>query len=130
LPDLTFSAERDIGTREAIDPQDRARYGVYSLDELRLQGRATWRLDRLIFDPEELRASREAVRLSGLRQEIALTAVRLFFERRRLELDLEEGRRLDNAKELRMVEITATLDALCGTKSPNGDPGASGDDTQ
>src|SRR5262249_58534577 len=87
LPDLRWGAERDLGAGEAIDPQDRTRYSTYSLDELRIEARATWHLERLLFDPEELRASRESVRLAELRKELALTVIRLYFERRRLEIE-------------------------------------------
>src|SRR5262245_34877704 len=52
LPELLVGAERDSGTRETVDPQDHTRYGTYALDEVRLYGRLTWRLDRLVLDPE------------------------------------------------------------------------------
>ena len=120
LPELRLGAEKDMGTREAIDSQDGARYGTYSLDELRLEARATWRLERLLFDPEELRASRESVRLAELRQDLALTVVRLYYERRRLQLEHELGMDAEAApreaalRAARIDEIAAALEALCG----------------
>jgi hypothetical protein len=122
LPELRLGAERDLGTREAIDPHDGARYGTYSLDEIRMEGRATWRLDRLVFDPEELRASRETVRLAELRQELALTVVRLYFERRRLLLEealgSESAPREAALRATRIEELSAALEALCGIPPP------------
>src|SRR5262249_876749 len=87
LPELRLGAERDMGTREVGEARDGAQYGRYALDQLRLEGQATWHLDRLLFDPLELRVSRESVRLAELRQELALTVVRLYYERRRLQLE-------------------------------------------
>jgi hypothetical protein len=117
-PELRLGVERDLGTREQIDLTDRSRYGAYTVDELRIEARATWRLDRLVFDPEEVRVSREAVRLADLRQELALTAVRLFYERRRLELDqsmeVEVSPREQALRAVRIDEIGAALEALCG----------------
>jgi hypothetical protein len=119
-PELRLGAERDFGTREVIDPTDHTRYGAYAVDEVRIEARATWHLDRLVFDPEELRASRESVRLAELRQELALTAVRLYFERRRLELEDETGpeptARDAALRAARIAELEAALEALCGTK--------------
>ncbi len=118
-PELRLGAERDFGSREVIDPTDRTRYGAYSIDELRLEARATWRLDRLVFDPEELRASRESIRLAELRQDLAQTAVRLYFERRRLELEDDFGAdatpRDAALRTVRIAELAAALEALCGT---------------
>jgi len=118
-PELRLGAERDFGTREVIDPSDRTRYGAYSIDELRLEARATWRLDRLVFDPEELRVSRESIRLAELRQELAQTAVRLYFERRRLELEddfaTEQAPRDEALRAARIAELAAALEALCGS---------------
>ena len=119
-PELRIGAERDFGTREVIDPTDRTRYGAYSIDEVRIEARATWHLDRLVFDPEELRASRESVRLAELRQELSLTAVRLYFERRRLEIEAElapsDNPRDTALRAARIVELQAMLEALCGAK--------------
>src|SRR5262249_45955633 len=89
LPELRLRAERNTGTRETIAAQARTRYGTYALGELRFEARATWHLYRLAFDPEEVRASRESVRLAELRQDLALTVVRLYYERRRLELEAQ-----------------------------------------
>lgn len=127
LPELRLGAERDLGTREAIDPQDRARYGTYTLDELRVEGRATWRLDRLAFDPEELRASRETVRLAELRQDLALTVVRLYYERQRLaiesQLEAEAAPRETALRSARIEELSAMLEALCGPAAREEDQG-------
>src|SRR5262249_12477297 len=117
-PELRLRAERDFGTREVINTQDGARYGAYAIDEVRLEAQAMWHLDRLVFDPEELRASRESIRLAELRQDLALTAVRLYFERRRLEIEEETAPAAsprDSAmRAARIAELAAALEALCG----------------
>jgi hypothetical protein len=121
LPELQLDALRDTGQRESIDAQLGTRYGAYDIDAVRFEARATWHLDRLVFDAEEVRASRESVRLAELRQELALTVVRLYFERRRIEIEDEltpPGPREAALHEVRREEIAAALGAMCGRVPP------------
>lgn len=79
---------------------------------------AVWNLDRLIFDPDEMAVAREAVRTANLRDRVLADVTRRYFERRRLQVDLELAPPTDLAdrvrKELRLQELTADLDAFTG----------------
>ena len=87
-------------------------------DDLAVEVRARWRFDRLVFDRNELSVSRESTHVATLRHELAAEATRIYFQRRRLQLDLAlappqtaaaRARRL-----LQLDELTAELDALTG----------------
>lgn len=79
---------------------------------------ATWELDRLIFEPQEMNVAREAVRMSNLRDRVLDDVTRRYFERRRLQIDIELSPPKDLAdrvkKELRLQELTADMDAATG----------------
>ncbi len=79
---------------------------------------ARWRLDRLIFEPFEASVSREAVRLANLRDRAVDEVTRRYFERRRLQVDLELSPPTELAdrvrKELRLQELTADIDSATG----------------
>jgi hypothetical protein len=113
--------------RERIDALERAasdltssttsdRIKVGAGDDLVLELRATWNLSRVVFDPAELRASREGARLARERMELESEVTRLYYQRKRLEIDwiLEPPR--DTADEalrrMQIEELTATLDAM------------------
>jgi hypothetical protein len=87
-------------------------------NENRGLGRLTWNLNELVFNREELRVSSEATDLVRLREDVLDQATKLYFERRRLQIDLDLEPPRDLAgrvrKELRMQELTADLDALTG----------------
>jgi competence ComEA-like helix-hairpin-helix protein len=86
--------------------------------EHRPLARAQWDLDRLIFNPDELRVSNQVVDLVRLRESVLDQVNKLYFERRRLQIDLEVSPPTDVAgrvrKELRLQELVADLDALTG----------------
>jgi competence protein ComEA len=79
---------------------------------------ATWDLNRLIFEPAEMAVARESVRIANLRDRVLDDVTRRYFERRRLQVDLELSPPKDLAdrvkKELRLQELTADIDALTG----------------
>jgi len=84
----------------------------------RLTVGATWELDRLIFEPAEMAVARESVRIANLRDRVLDEVTRRYFERRRLQVDLELSPPKDLAdrvkKELRLQELTADIDAVTG----------------
>ena len=84
----------------------------------RLTLKAQWDLDRLIFEPQEMAISRENVRTASLRDRILEEITRRYYERRKLQVDLELSPPTDLAdrvrKELRLQELTADLDAFTG----------------
>lgn len=86
--------------------------------ESRPLARAQWDLDRLIFNPDELRVSNEIVDLVRLRESVLDQVTKIYFERRRLQVDLDLTPPKDIAgrvrKELRLQELVADLDSLTG----------------
>jgi hypothetical protein len=78
------------------------------------RGKLAWNLPQLVFNAEVL----DVASLAGLVQSVLKEVTRLYYMRRRLQLDLilnppaDEGTRL--TKELRLEELTALLDAMTG----------------
>jgi competence ComEA-like helix-hairpin-helix protein len=105
-------------TTEGVTPGEAV--DVTQADELsgRVELRLTWELDRLIFDPQEMAVARESVRTANLRDRVLDEVTRRYFERRRLQVDLELSPPRDLAdrvkKELRLQELTADIDAATG----------------
>jgi hypothetical protein len=100
-----------------LDELTRDTYGrpiFSSTDTWRVEVEATWALDRLVFDRNELRASREAQRTGGRREELLVRIAQLYFERRRLQVDAiltpDSPSATDRAIEIE--ELTAVLDGL------------------
>ncbi|HWE30947.1 MAG TPA: hypothetical protein VHB97_23230, partial [Polyangia bacterium] len=75
---------------------------------------ASWSLDRLVFDRNELRASREAQRLAGHREELLTRVAQLYYARRRLQVDavLQPDAPAAVDRALEIEELTAVLDGL------------------
>jgi hypothetical protein len=77
-----------------------------------------WRLDKLIMSSEQIRVINESQDIVKLRDKVLDEVTRLYFDRRRLQVDLllnpssSLKTRIDN--ELRLQELTANLDALTG----------------
>jgi len=75
---------------------------------------ATWSLDRLVFDRNEVYASREAQRLAGHREELLTRVAQLYYARRRLQVEAlqqpDAPAAIDRA--LQIDELTAVLDGL------------------
>lgn len=84
----------------------------------RFEWRATWNLDELIFNKNELSVYREIKRLVNLREDVQKEITKLYFERRRLQVDLilQPPRTLLTRvrRMLRLQEVTADLDTLTG----------------
>jgi hypothetical protein len=87
---------------------------------------ATWALDRLIFDPNEVRVSREAQRVAARREQLLTQVAQLYYARRRLQVDqlLDPDAHADLAldRALAIDELTAILDGLTGGALSNGKP--------
>lgn len=126
LPEFHFRIFRRFARTEGLTLDDTATsvpLDVSAVDDVRYEWRATWDLSRMVFNPDELHAHAEALRMSDVRRDIQSLVVRLYFERRRLlsggpvddkrgsaaELPAEEERR-----HLRALEIEAQLDAITG----------------
>jgi competence ComEA-like helix-hairpin-helix protein len=120
LPQLTgkFRYELDDDQRDVVEPGEPNQTVNDSDVGYRAEAQARWDLDRLIFDSDELGVSREVVRLASLRDRVLDEATRRYFERRRLQVNMELNPPRDLTtrinKELRIQELTADLDALTG----------------
>jgi hypothetical protein len=119
LPTLTLQASRAqrdtrvVGVTGTVE-SDYVRY----TPSLELGVRAAWDLDRLVFARDETDAAWTAAKLRERRDERLRHATRLYYQRRRLlvQLALEPPREpLARAeRENQVREITAELDALTG----------------
>jgi outer membrane protein TolC len=111
LPTLRVRVGRGLSelTRDAY-----GRPVLTNTDTWHFDVEATWALDRLVFDRNELRASREAQRVASRREELLVRVAQLYFERRRLQVDAlltpDSPSAIDRGIEIE--ELTAILDGL------------------
>ena len=79
-----------------------------------IRGKLTWDLPKLIFNAEEL----DVASLAGLMEGILKESTRLYFMRRRLQVDMILTPPTDRAsvltKQLRLEELTGLIDAMTG----------------
>lgn len=119
-PRLTTTGQGTLNDdrRTVEKPGDPTIVSVDNDQSGRLTVGATWELDRLIFEPAEMAVARESVRIANLRDRVLDEVTRRYFERRRLQVDLELAPPKDLAdrvkKELRLQELTADIDAVTG----------------
>jgi competence ComEA-like helix-hairpin-helix protein len=110
--------DRDIRTRTNLDATDAVVETTDNDNSVRLALQATWDLDRLVFDRNELGVWRETMRMANLRDRVVDEVTRRYYERRRLQIDIKLAPPTELAdrvrKELRIQELTADLDALTG----------------
>src|SRR5262249_50388341 len=122
LPQFSAQADRILQHDETLDQQAGAadKQAVNTHDDLRLRFRAQWDMSEWLFNPLELRGAAEADDIAQLREDLLTAVTKVYFERRRLqvELVLEPSSDLATAikQELRLQELTATLDAYTGSK--------------
>ncbi len=84
--------------------------------------RATWHLDRMIFNPDELRAARAALDLADTRERLLLRVTQLYFERHQLLVELATLSPRDAheaiGRHIRLAELEAILVGLTGLQFP------------
>jgi hypothetical protein len=121
LPELRLRIDRRLGRSESLDLPVGSVSGPLGLDtvnDVRYEARATWDLSRLVFDADEIAAEAQALRMADVRRELESLVNRLYFERRRLTMDLSptpSGEATDHARRaLRAEELEAELDAVSG----------------
>lgn len=115
LPTLSLKAGRDTVWNES---DDTARVIGDVKQEVVIEARATWRLDRLMFDDTELRVASLAQQRAKARAAVAAQTTSLYYKRRAAQVEalwhppdtIEESVR----RELALEELTAQLDALTG----------------
>jgi hypothetical protein len=87
-------------------------------DDLTLELSLRWQLDRVVFDRNELYVSRESMLLAELRRDIVAEATRLYFQRRRVQVELLLTPRDALRTRLRLMlqaeELAAELDGITG----------------
>lgn len=80
--------------------------------------RAKWELDKLVMSSERIRVLQEAQDIAKLRDNVLADVTELYFERRRLQVEMLLNPSSDIQRQVRDVlqlqEITASLDALTG----------------
>lgn len=119
LPQVLVRLDRGVEYDESFDdgPTGASR-SVDTDDDTGWRVQAGWDLSRLLFEPNELGVSREGSNLVELRARVLQEVVRLYFERRRLQLEaLLPAPQSDERvvlREARIKEIEASLDVLTG----------------
>ncbi|MBK9757340.1 MAG: hypothetical protein IPO88_28340 [Nannocystis sp.] len=91
-----------------------------------IQLRASWDLDRLIFNPDELRAARASLDLAELRERLLVRVTQLYFERQQLLLEIASLPARDGheaiGRHVRLAEVEAVLTGLTGLRLPRAAP--------
>lgn len=102
--DINEAGERDL----TLDDNENNNY------EMNLE----WRFDELLMGPTRIQAIRETSRLVQLRDDILTQVTKIYFDRRRVQVDIlmspPGDAKTRAAKDLRLEELTANLDALTG----------------
>jgi hypothetical protein len=87
-------------------------------DHLRLDVEVQWDLSKLIFNPDQLKVSREISNLVELREDILTTVNKLYFSRRRIQVErvLNPPQSIRKAVNLsiNIASLSADIDALTG----------------
>lgn len=120
LPTLKVSLGYDLERDESLDRYQNQpdRWGADTDNDLGFQVTAQWELDKLIFNPDELKVYNARADRAQRREAIISLIVGYYFERRRLQLleavqpetDLEK----QIARQIRLKELTVVIDALTG----------------
>jgi len=81
-------------------------------DDLMLEARLVFRFDRIVFANEEVSLLRELRASEAEQRELTRIIVQLYFERRRLQLERDLAGAFDVARQVRILELEALLDAF------------------
>ncbi|WP_428261575.1 hypothetical protein [Haliangium sp.] len=118
LPQLTMRVSRDLGRDEGLS---RASSGTERLDvgsdeDLSLEFKAVWQLDRLVFDDLEMRAAQIAQTQHRERLRLLAQVTSLYYQRRKLLLPPATAEKPGEAqaRAVALEELCAQLDALTG----------------
>lgn len=114
LPELRFRFFRRFARTEGLTLDDTATttpVDVSGVDDVRYEWRATWDLSRIVFNPDEIQAHAEALRMADVRHDIQSLVIRLYFERRRLLTPTRRG----TASMGTQIGTTGTTDKIGAT---------------
>lgn len=123
LPELRLRIDRRLGRSESLNVpagvvDTTGPLGLDTVNDVRYEARATWDLSRLVFSPDEIAAEAQALRMADVRRDLESLVNRVYFERRRLIMDLEPDPAADPAsrarRAVRAEELLADLEALSG----------------
>ncbi len=119
LPRVNATLSRGYARDEDLDReyQEMDELSLATDEDLEFRVSLRWDLDRLIFDPQELRARREAAYQVRRRRELLLAVTRMYYELlllRAQEVCGEAPPGDEVARTLRIAELTALLDGLTG----------------
>jgi hypothetical protein len=107
VPWISVRAARDLGWTDTTSASASSITGIDVDHGEVIEVRATWRLDRLVFDTNETRALGLDASRSRARRELAREVIHLYYRRQRLAAD-------PAADPLELAEVTALLDELTG----------------
>lgn len=122
LPGVTgeYALRSDQGWQldQAVGDSDELRHDLGA--GRAVQVRATWDLDRLIFNPDELRAARAALDLADVRERLLVRVTQLYFERHQLLLEIASLPARDGhealGRHVRLAEVEAVLTGMTGLR--------------
>ena len=120
LPRTRVRYREDIDDNTGIDVNELGERDV-SLDDQKNTNQEIqleWRFDEMLMGPTRIQAIRETSRLVQLRDDILDEVTKVYYDRRRVQVDIAMNPPGDPksraAKDLRLEELTANLDALTG----------------
>ena len=120
LPRTRVRYREDVDDNTGIDVNEIGERDV-SLDDQKNTNQEIqleWRFDEMLMGPTRIQAIRETSRLVQLRDDILDEATKVYYDRRRVQVDIAMNPPGDPkaraAKDLRLEELTANLDALTG----------------
>ena len=129
LPAVTLSYDKDLDDYNTWNYVDLDGNGEVETDEFQLYNsraddddsfgvRLAWRLDKIVMSSERIRVINEAQDIVKLRDKVLEDVTRLYFDRRRLQVEQllspAGDLRSQLKNELRLQELTANIDALTG----------------
>ena len=129
LPAVTLSYDKDVDDYKTwnyldLDGDGQINRSEYQYNTARADDddgigvRLAWRLDKLVMSSERIRVINEAQDIVKLRDKVLDEVTRVYFDRRRLQVEQllspASGLREQIKDELRLQELTASIDALTG----------------
>jgi hypothetical protein len=119
LPELTLDYRRNVGEIDTLGIRSDLGIDSHNIEDITRYGvRATWQLNQIVFNRDELAAAQTADVLEHARRELLIEVARLYYQRRALQAELralpapEPPRRAQLTRDVGQTE--AQLDALTG----------------